>query len=241
MSALKYAKRLLFVVTVFLILVSIIIALQFVGWVITGEWIEIPSSLIVVCAAATVFIATLTFYHQLKQGNEMIKSLQEELKYLTGKLYHEPKLKIMFWVPPKELKHIDYASQNNHEHLLKEIELQANREYEIVLRIEAEEKQSIRMIETGFRGGTEKKPEVIDKAPGIVKYWLKEAERDIYTTIWDYLNVAYSIPKRVPKGEATFHGIKVKTKEQGKYDLEVRITVDEAEKQLTKLLPVEVK
>lgn len=245
MSSLKYARRLIYMACFPLCVLSIIAICLLIVLAITGEWLDITpqlSFLMTVLTAGVVLIAALTLYTQQKQGNEMIKSLREELKYLTGKLYEEPKLKILFWVPPKHLKRIDYAPQKDDEYTLDKLELKANRDYDdIMIRMEAEEKQSICMIEVGFQGKIDKKPEVLDVALGFVKKQIREPQRIIYTTIWDYLNVAYITPTRVPKDEKIFCGIKVKTKEPDEYKLEIRVTVDEAEKQLTRLLLVEVK
>ena len=86
MSSLKYARRLIYMACFPLCVLSIIAICLLIVLAITGEWLDITpqlSFLMTVLTAGVVLIAALTLYTQQKQGNEMIKSLQEELKYLT--------------------------------------------------------------------------------------------------------------------------------------------------------------
>ncbi|MDI6916410.1 MAG: hypothetical protein QMC80_01285 [Thermoplasmatales archaeon] len=173
----------------------------------------------------------------------------KNLRYLTGNLYFESPVEISF-VPKHIREFLGLCSiEGGKGKYPKEIiiptdKLPLDKECEIILYIRAKEKVSVRMIEVGFEGGYKAEiPEILGLSNGIVKKWIKEIPREIFITHWGWINVIFTIPKRLQKEEQgeLFVGINVKIKKSGIYYLNVCVTSEEAEKYKFERLKVVVK
>ncbi len=185
----------------------------------------------IIISVVALLVAVITLFKVSKQTELLTKQV-------FGELYDRAQISdLEFYLPEKQKHAVEGFEQKEDAPIFlgKAISIPVGVERELHIRWRMAESQTLRGFVIGFYDkregqsfGFKSKPETIDRTRAFVKKPYNSLPREEYIDYHGFYHCEYGHARRLPKNEYFVTSLKVKGKQEGKYLLNVEISVTEA-------------